>query len=128
MKIARSFPAVSILLPEDVLENHDDKVFSYWRKGDTCLLQLTSFEQSGAHPSATQYLSERTMIHGTWKPFELPGKPEGCEFAAATMVDDQGTSYVQVYLVWPSFAVHATVSRQGQLEFCQWVWDSLASI
>jgi|SRR5450631_3622000 hypothetical protein len=128
MKVTNPFSTVSILLPEDVLESNEDNVFSYWKKGDTCLLQLSRFPQPGARSSAKQYLTERTMIHGNWKPFELPGKPQGCEFAAATMVSDQGTSFVQVYLVWPSFVVHATVSLQRQLEVCEWVWESLASV
>jgi hypothetical protein len=38
MKAANPFPSVSLLLPDDVLENHDDRVSSYWRNGDTCLL------------------------------------------------------------------------------------------
>jgi hypothetical protein len=102
MKAANPFPSVSLLLPEDVLENHDDRVSSYWRKGDTCLLQLSSFtRQSGAQVSATQRLSDRTKAEARWKPFDLPRKLEGCEAAAATMVDEQGTSWVHVYLVWP---------------------------
>jgi hypothetical protein len=129
MKAANPFPSVSLLLPEDVLENHDDRVSSYWRKGDTCLLQLSTFtRQSGAQVSATQRLSDRTKAEARWKPFDLPRKLEGCEAAAATMVDEQGTSWVHVYLVWPWVAVHVTVSRKGQLEECHWVWDSLASI
>jgi len=59
LKAANPFPSVSLLLPEDVLENHDDRVSSYWRKGDTCLLQLSSFtRQSGAQVSAAQRLSD----------------------------------------------------------------------
>ena len=68
MKAANPFPSVSLLLPEDVLENHDDRVSSYWRKGDTCLLQLSSFtRQSGAQVSATQRLSDRTKAEARWK-------------------------------------------------------------
>src|SRR6266567_3761585 len=129
LKAANPFPSVSLLLPEDVLENHDDRVSSYWRKGDTCLLQLSSFtRQSGAQVSAAQRLSDRTKTEANWKPFDLPRKLEGCEAAAATMVDEQGISWVHVYLVWPWVAVHVTVSRKGQLDECHWAWDSLASI
>jgi hypothetical protein len=77
--------------------------------------------------SATRWLSERTMAQGTWRPFDLPQKPEGCETAAATMVN-QGARWVQVYFVWPSLVIHAAMSRQGQLEGCEWALDSLASI
>ena len=60
--------------------------------------------------------------------FSLPRKLEGCEVAAASMVDESGTTWVHVYLVWPSVAVHVTVSRQGQIEECNWAWDSLITI
>ncbi len=122
MKVGNPFPTVSIRLPEDVLDNRDDNVFSYWKEGDTCLLQL-SRSQPVAQTSAKQYLSGRTMIHSAWEVFELPRKPEGSESAAARMVDIQGNPCIQVYLVWPAFGIHAIVSRQRRLEVCQWVWD-----
>jgi hypothetical protein len=129
MKAANPFPSISLLLPDDVLEDHDERVFSCWRNGDSCLLQLTSFtRQSGPQVSAIQRLSDRTQSEGSWKPFDLPQKVEGCEAAAAEMVDADGTSWVHVYLVWPWLAVHVTVSRKGQIEQCHWAWDSLASI
>jgi hypothetical protein len=129
MKAANPFPSVCLLLPEDALEDHDDRVFSCWRQGDTCLLQLSSFaRQSGAQISAAQRLSDRTKTGGNWKPFDLPRKLEGCEAAAATMVDEHGTSWVHVYMVWPWVALHVTVSRKGELQDCHWAWDSLASI
>jgi hypothetical protein len=130
MKISNPFPSISVFLPEDVLENHDDKVSSYWRKYDSCLLQITGVltEQPEIQASATQRLSERILIQGTWRPFDLPRKPEGCEAAAATMVNDQGSCWVHAYFVWPSLEIHATVSRQGPLEGCEWAWDTLASI
>jgi hypothetical protein len=129
MKTVNPSPAVSILLPEDVLENYNDRVSSYWRKGDTCLLQMGRFlSESGSQVRATQLLSERTVIHGTWKSLDLFRKPEGLEAAGAIMVDEQGVCWVQLYLVWQRLAVHVTVSRQGPLEACPWVWNSLASI
>jgi hypothetical protein len=129
MKTLNPSPSISISLPEDVLESHDDGISSYWKKEDTCLLQISTFAcESGAQVSAAQRLSERTIAQDTWRPFDLPQKPEGCETAAAAMINDQGAWWVHVYFVWPSLAIHAAMSRQGQLEGCEWALDSLASI
>jgi hypothetical protein len=127
MKVVSPFPTFCILLPEDLSENHDHDIISYWKSEDTCLLQLSSVGTSSIQQSASQRLFEQTMISGRWKSFELRQSPCGCESAAATMNAD-GVSYLQVYLVWPTCTVHATVSRQGQLDVCQWVWDLLASV
>jgi hypothetical protein len=129
MKAASPFPSIFLLLPEDVIEDNDDRVFSCWKNGDNCLLQLSSFaRQSGAQVSATQRLSDLTKTEGSWKPFNLPRQIEGCEAAAAAMVDENGTAWVHVYLVWPWVAVHVTVSGKSQIEECHWAWDSLATI
>jgi hypothetical protein len=129
MKAANPFPSFSILLPDDVAEDRDDTVASYWRKGDTCLLQLSSFRRdSGTQVSAAQRLAERVALGGTWTPFSLGREVQGCETAAASMVDDRGTKWVHVYLVWPWLTVHVTLSRQGDLSACEWAWEALTSI
>ena len=54
------FPSFSILLPDGVAEEHEDTVASYWKKGDSCLLQVSSFRRdSGPQVSAAQRLSDR---------------------------------------------------------------------
>jgi hypothetical protein len=130
MKAIKPFPSFSMLLPDNVVEDHEDStVASYWRKGDTCLLQVSSFKRdSGPQVSAAQRISERVEIGGTWEPFRLPQEIRGCEAAAASTVDDQGTTWVHAYFVWPWLTVHATVSRKGNLSACEWAWEALSSI
>jgi hypothetical protein len=129
MKKANPFPSVSIDLPEDVIEDKDPTVASYWRKGDTCLLQISTFlRESGPQVSAEQRLSERIGAGGAWKEFNLPQAIEGCETAAASTTDGKGSSWVHIYLVWGWLAVHATVSQGGEHSKCDWAWDALLSI
>lgn len=129
MKRVNPFPSVLILLPDDVVEDANGNFVSYWRKGDSCLLQISSFLRSqGAQVSAEQRLSQRIGASSGWQSFKLRREIEGCETAAASMTDDQGTSWAHVYLVWEWLAVHATVSRQGELLACDWAWDALFSI
>ena len=129
MKRANPFPSVSLLLPNEIAEDTDAKVASYWKSDDTCLLQISSFlREQGPQVSAMQRLSERTRAGGKWEPVDLSFTIEGCDVAGASTKDDEGTSWVHVYLVWEWVAVHATVSRQGEVSECDWAWNALSSI
>jgi hypothetical protein len=129
MKKANPFSSMSILLPDDVVEDNDATVASYWRKGDTCLLQISSFlRERGPQVSALERLTQRMGAGGEWLAFNLPQEIEGCETAAALTTDDQGNSWAHVYLVWEWLAVHATVSRRETLSNCDWAWNALCSI
>ena len=101
MKRVNPFPSISLLLPEDVAEEIDSTVASYWKRGgDTCLLQISSFlREQGPQVSAVQRLKERTGTGGRWETATLPHAIEGCDMAAASTKDDQGTSWTRVYLV-----------------------------
>ena len=59
---------------------------------------------------------------------DLSFKIEGCDVAAASTTDEEGTSWVHVYLVWEWVAVHATLSRKGEVSQCDWAWKALHSI
>ena len=129
MKRTKPFPSVSILLPNDIVEDNDDAVASYWRKNGSCLLQISSFRREGGlQVSAAQRLSERMEGKGHWKPFNLPREIQGCETAAASTTDEQGTSWVHVYVVWEWLSIHATVSHRREPETCDWAWKALSSI
>jgi len=129
MKRVNPFPSLSLLLPADVVEEIDSTVASYWTRGDTCLLQISSFlREQGPQVSAVQRLSERTGAGGRWGTVNLPHAIEGCDMAAASTKDDKGTSWVHVYLVWEWLTVHATVSYQDNSSNCDWAWNALFSI
>jgi hypothetical protein len=131
MKAINPFPSFSISLPDEVLEDHQGStVASYWKTGDSCLLQVSCFRRdSGQQVPARQRLSERMEKSGKWKPFTLPHELRGCEAAAALMVDGQGTMWVHAYLVWPWLTVHVTVSRKGDdLSLCEWALEAISSI
>jgi hypothetical protein len=129
MRHANPFPSVSLLLPDDIREDIDSKVASFWKDEDTCLLQISSFlREQGPQISAKSRLSERMRAGGDWHTVSLGRVIEGCDIAAASTKDSQDTSWVHVYLVWEWLAVHATVSNRGQLSMCNWAWNSLFSI
>jgi hypothetical protein len=129
MKEENPFQSISILLPDDIVGDNDATVASYWKKGDTCLLQLSSFlREQGPQVSAADRLAQRMRAGGEWEAFDLPRQIEGCESAAASTTDSQGTSWVHIYLVWRWLALHVTVSGQGIHQTCDWAWNALFSI
>jgi hypothetical protein len=129
MKRANPFPSLSLLLPDDIKEDTDSKVASYWKQDDNCLLQISSFlRERGPQVSAIHRLSERASAGGEWQAVTLARTIEGCEIAAASTTDGQDTSWVHVYLVWDWLAVHATISHKGQPLMCDWAWDALFSV
>jgi hypothetical protein len=129
MKRANPFPSLSLLLPDDVVEDTDSQVASYWKHGDTCLLQISCFfRERGPQVSATQRLSEQMRAGGDWQTVRLRRTIEGCDIAAASSKDSEDTSWVHVYLVWDWLAVHATISHKGSPSTCDWAWDALFSI
>jgi hypothetical protein len=129
VKSANPFPSLSLLLPDDIVEDTDPKIASYWKHGDTCLLQISTFlRERGPQVSATQRLSELMRAGADWQTVSLPRTIEGCDIAAASTRDGHGTSWVHVYLVWDWLAVHATVSHKGQVFTCDWAWSALFSI
>jgi len=104
-------------LPDDVEEDHDSAdVASYWMPGDGCLLQISCFRRdTGPQVSASERISERMKKGGSWKPFDLPHRIEGCDASATRTVDDSGISWVHAYLAWPWLSIHVTVSQLGDL-------------
>jgi len=121
------FPSFSMQLPDDIQEDHDSAdVASYWMPGDGCLLQISCFRRdTGPQVFASERISERMKKGGSWKPFDLPSRIDGCDASATRTVDDSGISWVHVYLVWPWLSVHVTVSRQGDLSTCAWAWEAV---
>jgi hypothetical protein len=130
MKRTNPFPSLSLLLPDDIVEDNDTKVASYWKPGDdTCLLQISSFLRvEGPQVSAAQRLTDRMRALGEWKTVSLARTIEGCDIPAASTKDGEDTSWVHVYLVWDWLAVYATVSYKGNPSMCDWAWSVLFSM
>jgi len=129
MKRTNPFPSLSLLLPDDIVEDNDTKVASYWKPGDTCLLQISSYLRvEGPQVSAAQRLSDRMRAGGEWQTVSLARTIENCDIVAASTKDAEGTSWVHIYLVWEWLAVYATVSHKGNPSMCDWVWNVLFSI
>jgi hypothetical protein len=71
MKEENPFQSISILLPDDIVGDNDATVASYWKKGDTCLPQISSFlREQGPQVSAADGLAQRMRAGGEWEAFD----------------------------------------------------------
>jgi hypothetical protein len=122
-----------LLLPDDVLQQHEDGVTSFWRNGNACALQVSSYiRESGSQVSARERLTERIQESGArWRYPELKLRLEKeAELAAGEMTDDEGFRWLHVYIAWPDFAIYATVSwpEKEPSQNCQWAVNALLDL
>jgi hypothetical protein len=131
VKIVAPSPSYEIPLPDDVIEEYDERVASYWRSGSHVLLQFSSATRSdGPQVAASQRLQDLFLRKpGDWEAFELglPGFPG--ESAGAEMNDDQGIKWIHVYLTTPSISIYATiVGPPDELVASVWTFDAIRNL
>jgi hypothetical protein len=115
MKRATPFPSLALSLPDDIEEDNDSTVASYWKQNDSCLLQISSFRRDrGPQVCSDAAFDGTDASPGDWKTITLTRAIEGCDIAAASIKDEQNTSWVHAHLVWEWLAVHATISTKDQ--------------
>lgn len=101
-----------IELPDNIQEDEDGFVSSYWINGSSLLLQFSSFVrteglQIGARERLRQYTnSNPAKWCGVKEPLCLNGNVDQ---AAAEHQDNQAF-WLHAFLVWPHLAVHSTIS------------------
>ena len=111
----RPTESYELTLPDDVLQELDEGVSSFWRAHSGTALQLSSrLRSSGTQVNAQQRLNDRMEMNqglSTW--VTLDGfRADWCpDVAAATCTKSNGWVWTHAYLVWPDLAVYATVSR-----------------
>jgi hypothetical protein len=113
MTLVRPTGSYVIELPEDVCEQRDGRVSSFWLDGKPLLLQLSSFLRvEGIQIGARERLEKRIGEHPEkWKIWEKRLHPEpSVDQASAEFSDDEGTSWTHSYLVWPHLTIPATIS------------------
>jgi len=116
MKVFQPTTSYEIALPDDIVEDHDGKVASYWRPGSSVLLQLSStsrFEGEQVPAAARlQDLFKRNPV--AWLPVEMKLQNFSGAFAAAQTRDEKGVTWIHAYLTTESIAIYAIVSAPAQ--------------
>jgi hypothetical protein len=135
MKVKTVNPSSSyqLVLPEDVCEQSDERVSSFWLSGKPLLLQLSSYiREKGRQVGAPARLRERMTKHAQrWSIWEARIHPDPrVDQATAEFTDENDVVWVHSYLVWPHLAIYATISGPGDLVTDQnnWAIQGLKSV
>lgn len=111
-------PSFEILLPEEIVHQSDERVSSFWCKGEPLLLQLSSYSKHDGEPIPPQLrLKERVEKNpGEWKPWVGSRfTPEGAQQAIGEILDENRVLWLHAYFVWPHLTVYATISGPENL-------------
>jgi hypothetical protein len=112
-KTVRPSQSYLIALPEEVRENHDGRVSSFWTDGKPLLLQLSSYLRTeGEQVGARTRLRERLAIHPeNWIVWTKTLYPDAkVDQVTAEFLDEKDVLWVHTYLVWPHVTIYALVS------------------
>jgi hypothetical protein len=97
-------------LPEDVEEDLDPQVSSYWMAGSDLVLQLSSYRRlEGPQIRAATLLGERLVREQRAATRQVSFRFASPDQACAAFVDEQGWEWLYAYLVWPDPCVFASV-------------------
>jgi hypothetical protein len=120
-------------LPEEICEQHDGRVSSFWLDGAPLLLQLSSYIRgNGAQLTARDRLKKRIKKHDAqWRKWrEKIHSDVRVDQATAEFTDDKGLLWVHSYLVWPHLTVYSTISGPETLvrDSDNWAFRSLKNL
>ncbi len=135
MKVKAVKPSSSyqVALPEDVCEQSEERVSSFWLDGKPLLLQLSSYvREKGRQIGARSRLKERIAKHAQrWSTWEAKIYPDSAvDQATAEFTDENGVLWVHSYLVWPHLTIYATISGPKELvrDLDNWAIQGLKSV
>lgn len=133
LRVVKPSASYELMLPDDICEQSEGNVSSFWVQGGPLLLQLSSYLRAeGEQVPAETRLSERMVKHSekwsTWKT-NIYADPV-VDQATAHFTDENGTVWIHAYLVWPHLTVYATISGPEELTRNQnnWAVQGLRSI
>jgi hypothetical protein len=113
LKTLKPSSSYKLVLPEDVCEQSDGRVSSFWLDGQPLLLQLSSYiRDKGTQTGASDRLKARIAKHAeTWRVWKAKIYPDPVvDQATAEFTDPKGVVWMHTYLVWPHLTVYSTIS------------------
>ena len=133
LKTIRPSESYLFVLPDNVCEEYDGGVSSFWLNGSPLLLQLSSYlRNEGTQVGARERLRQRMAKHAErWTIWNEKICPEMLtDEATGDFLDDKGVLWIHTYLVWPHLAIYATISGPPNevLNPNNWARQALRSI
>lgn len=132
-KTVKPSSSYQLELPEQICEQTDGKVQSFWLDGGPLLLQLSSYIRGqGEQVGARDRLEDRIAKNDhRWKIWENKFHPDhAVDQATGEFTDSDGLLWVHSYLVWPHLTVYSTISGPKELmrDADNWAIQGLKSI
>ena len=133
LRTVKPSSSYELALPEDICEQSDGKVSSFWLDGQPLLLQVSSYiREKGTQTSAKERLRDRIAKHTeTWRTWKSKIYPDpAVDQSTAEFTDANGVLWVHIYLVWPHLTIYATISGPEDLVKDQdnWAFEGLKSV
>ncbi len=112
MKLISPTASYQLLLPENIDQDTDGRVSSFWIDGQHLLLQISStVRTTGDQVSSLERLDSRIAKNpGLWVRLTASVNRNATNQASAEIVDLNGVAWLHSYLVWPHLAVYALIS------------------
>ena len=111
MKTIRPTSSYKVALPDNVCQDADPRVASFWIDGEPLILQMSSYQRLEGEPiPAEKRLTQRLdKTQSPWKVLadHLCGDPTIDQAAGEQQVDDM--TWLHAYFVWPHLTVYATL-------------------
>jgi hypothetical protein len=132
-KIFKPSSSYQLVLPENVSEQSEEEISSFWLDGKPLLLQLSSYirnkeKQVGARDRLRDRIGKHTQTWSIW-PADIY-YDSAVDQATAEFTDDNGILWIHSYLVWPHLAIYAIISGPEELVRDQnnWAIQGLKSV
>jgi len=132
MKTLNPTESYCISLPDDIAEDYDERVASYWKEGHSLLLQVSSYiRHEGPQVSAAERLKSRlqqeSLLNVSWDVCVTIDCPD---LDTAVGIDCEGVRWIYVYAVWPDLTIFASISGDDKdvKDNRNWALEAINSI
>jgi hypothetical protein len=113
MKTFRPSSSYQLDMPQQICEQCDGRVSSFWLDGRSLLLQLSSYIRGqGEQVGAQARLSDRFAKHDRqWKVWGEKIYPDATiDQATGEFIDENGLLWLHSYIVWPHLTIYSIIS------------------
>jgi hypothetical protein len=121
-------------LPEEIIEQHEGRVSSFWKDGEGILLQVSSYRRlEGCQVPAKTRIDEllnRESLHIITK--SMPVQVDCPDWATVWASDSDGIYWFYGYAVWPDLCIMLSVSgvpkELNETNSDNWAFNAIRSI
>jgi hypothetical protein len=133
VKVTRPSDSYQLDVPQNICEQVDERVSSFWLDGNPVLLQLSSYirahgKQLTAKDRLNDHIAKNDYKWNRWKTKIHPD--QYIDQATAEFVDEGSLLWIHTYLVWPHLTIYSIISGPEELirNLQGWPFEALKSL